>query len=142
MTELEFIKCMKRLTSFYFKELNPDELNDWYELFKDISVKVLNNAITLIVKESKYMPNINVLLEKCNTVKNNYYLMIVEKMYKDGYFRRGVKELDSEHESRNYDKTIRWIEKGIIPEFLKKDMKGYMNDDEIVIDNKTSFLIE
>ena len=142
MTELEFIKCMKRLTSFYFKELNPDELNDWYELFKDISVKVLNNAITLIVKESKYMPNINALLEKCNTVKNNYYLMIVEKMYKDGYFRRGIKELDSEHESRNYDKTIRWIEKGIIPEFLKEDMKEYMNDDEIVIDNKTSFLIE
>lgn len=142
MTELEFIKCMKRLTSFYFKELNPDELNDWYELFKDISVKVLNNAITLIVKDSKYMPNINILLEKCNTVKNNYYLMIVEKMYKDGYFRRGIKELDSEHESRNYDKTIRWIEKGIIPEFLKEDMKKYMNDDEIVIDNKTSFLIE
>lgn len=142
MTELEFIKCMKRLTSFYFKELNPDELNDWYELFKDISVKVLNNAITLIVKESKYMPNINILLEKCNAVKNNYYLMIVEKMYKDGYFRRGIKELDSEHESRNYDKTIRWIEKGIIPEFLKEDMKEYMNDDEIVIDNKTSFLIE
>ena len=32
-------------------------------------------------------------------------------------------ELDPEHESRNYNKTIRWIEKGIIPRFLKEDMK-------------------
>ena len=51
-------------------------------------------------------------------------------------------ELDPEHESRNYNKTIRWIEKGIIPRFLKEDMKGYMYDDELVIENKSSFLIE
>ena len=142
MSELEFVKCMKRLTSFYFKELNPDELTDWYELFKDIPVEVLNNAITSLVKESKYMPNINILLEKCSTVKNNFYLKIIERMYNDGYFRRGIKELDPEHENRNYDKTIRWIEKGIIPGFLKEDMKEYMYDDELVIENKSSFLIE
>ena len=46
------------------------------------------------------------------------------------------------YESRNYDKTIRWIEKGIIPELLKEDMKEYMYDDELVIENKSSFLIE
>ena len=51
-------------------------------------------------------------------------------------------ELDPEHESRNYNKTIRWIEKGIIPGFLKEDMKEYMYDDELVIENKSSFLIE
>lgn len=142
MTELEFVRCMKRLTSFYFKEISPDDLSAWYELFRDISEEVLKNAITSIVKESKYMPNINLLLEKCNTVKNNYYLKIVERMYSDGYFKRGVKELDPEHESRNYEKSIRWIEKGIIPGFLKEDMKEYMYDDELVIENKSSFLIE
>lgn len=142
MTELKFVRCMKRLTSFYFKEISPDDLSAWYELFRDISEEVLKNAITSIVKESKYMPNINLLLEKCNTVKNNYYLKIVERMYSDGYFKRGVKELDPEHESRNYEKTIRWIEKGIIPGFLKEDMKEYMYDDELVIENKSSFLIE
>ena len=57
--------------------------------------------------------------------------------------KRGLKDISyAEHESRNYNKTIRWIEKGIIPGFLKEDMKEYMYDDELVIENKSSFLIE
>ena len=72
MTELECVRCMKRLTSFYFKEISPDDLSAWYELFRDISEEVLKNAIISIVNESKYMPNISILLEKCSTVKNNF----------------------------------------------------------------------
>lgn len=40
------------------------------------------------------------------------------------------------------EKTARWIEEEIIPEFLKEDMKKYMLDNNKKIDNNNSFLIE
>lgn len=142
MNQIEFAKAMKRLASFYFKDFSSDDLSAWYELFKDIKVKTLEQAITDIVKESKFMPNINQLLEKCKSTTNSYYLSIIDKMYKDGYFKEGIVELDSQHEMRNYEKTIKWLEEGNLPGFFKEDMKKYMLDDNIKIKNKNSFLIE
>ena len=142
MNQIEFAKCMKKLSSYYFKDFSSDDLSDWYELFKDIKAKTLEKAIIDIVKESKFMPNINILLDKCKSTTKSYYITIIDKMYKDGYFKEGIVELDPEHEMRNYDKSIKWIEEGIIPEFLKQDMRKYMQNDELVIENKNSFLIE
>lgn len=142
MNQIEFARAMKRLFSFYFKDFSTDDLMAWYELFKDIKVKTLEQAITDIVKESKYMPNINQLLEKCKSTTNSFYLAIINKMYEDGYFKQGIVELDPEHEMRNYEKACRWVEVGIIPGFLKDDMKKYMLDDNKQINGNKSFLIE
>ena len=57
--------------------------------------------------------------------KNNL-LDLVKFMYDDGYFHRGVERLSDEQASRNLDKTMMWLEKGIIPSFLKEDMQEYM----------------
>lgn len=35
--------------------------------------------------------------------------------------------LSPEQEDRNYGKSIRWIERGIIPGFLLEDMQKYIN---------------
>ena len=43
-------------------------------------------------------------------------------MKKVVYFKLGVVPLSPEQEDRNYGKSIRWIERGIIPEFLLEDM--------------------
>lgn len=142
MNQIEFARAMKRLSSFYFKDFSSDDLSAWYELFKDVKVKTLEQAITDIVKESKFMPNINQLLEKCKSTTNSYYLSIIDKMYEDGYFKEGIVELDPQHEMRNYEKTIKWLEEGNLPGFFKEDMKKYMLDDNIKINNKNSFLIE
>ena len=48
-------------------------------------------------------------------------------MKKDGYFRLGVVPLSPEQEDRNYDKSIRWIERGNIPGFLLENMQKYIN---------------
>ena len=142
MNQIEFARALKRLSSFYFKDFSSDDLMAWYELFKDIKVKTLEQAITDIVKESKFMPNINQLLEKCKSTTNSSYLAIINKMYEDGYFKQGIVELNPEHEMRNYEKACRWIEEGIIPGFLKEDMKKYMLDDNKQIKGNKSFLIE
>ena len=72
----------------------------------------------------------------------SYYAHILDKMYKEGYFKEGIVPLDPQHELRNYEKSIKWLEEGILPGFLKEDMKKYMMDDGLVIENKNSFLIE
>ena len=45
MTTLEFISGMKKLGSFYFKELTNEQISLWYEMFQDVSVDVFNQAI-------------------------------------------------------------------------------------------------
>ena len=45
MTQLDFISGMKRLSSYYFKELTNDQLVIWYEMFKDVSSDDFNQAI-------------------------------------------------------------------------------------------------
>lgn len=48
-------------------------------------------------------------------------------MKKDKYFKLWVVPLLSEQEDRNYGKSIRWIERGLIPGFLLEDMQKYIN---------------
>ena len=126
MTTLEFISGMKKLGSFYFKELTNEQISLWYEMFQDVSVDVFNQAIKEISRENKFMPNANELFNKCSQLNKNNLLDLVKFMYDDGYFHRGVERLSDEQANRNLDKTMMWLEKGIIPSFLKEDMQEYM----------------
>ena len=127
MTTLEFISGMKKLGSFYFKELTNEQISLWYEMFQDVSVDVFNQAIKEISRENKFMPNANELFNKCSQLNKSNLLDLVKFMYDDGYFHRGVERLSDEQASRNLDKTMMWLGKGIIPSFLKEDMQEYMN---------------
>lgn len=73
------------------------------------------------------MSTIHDILDKTKTIKNNYYLSILEQMKKDKYFRLWVVPLFSKQEDRNYGKSIRWIEREIIPGFLLENMQKYIN---------------
>ena len=126
MTTLEFISGMKKLGSYYFKELTSEQISLWYEMFQDVSVDVFNQAIKEISRENKFMPNANELFNKCSQLNKSNLLDLVKFMYDDGYFHRGVERLSDEQASRNLDKTMMWLEKGIIPSFLKEDMQEYM----------------
>ena len=126
MTQLDFISGMKRFSSYYFKELTNDHLAIWYEMFKDVSIDDFNQAIKEISRESQYMPNANILLEKCSQINIRNISQIVQFMYEDGYFHSGVEKLSDEHANRNFDKTMMWIEKGIIPSFLEDDINSYL----------------
>ena len=95
-------------------------------MFEEIPEDIFNQAIKEISKENKYMPNASELYDKCSSLNKNNLMNIANYMYQDGYFYRGVKRLSDEQSLRNFDKTIMWLEKGIIPSFLKEDMQEYM----------------
>ena len=127
MDNLDFAEGMKILSSCYHKDISNDDLIIWYEMLHDVEPEVFRKAIIDLCKERSYMPTIHDILDKTKITKNNYYLSILEQMKKDGYFRLGVEPLSTEQEERNYDKSIRWIERGIIPGFLLEDMQKYIN---------------
>lgn len=126
MTTLEFISGMKKLGNYYFKELTSEQISLWYEMFQDVSVDVFNQAIKEISRENKFMPNANELFNKCSQLNKNNLLELINFMYDDGYFHRGIERLSDEQARRNLDKTMMWLDKGIIPSFLKEDMQEYM----------------
>ena len=141
MDNLDFTEGMKILSSCYHKDISNDDLIIWYEMLKDVEPEVYRKAIIDLCKERSYMPTIHDILDKTKTTKNNYYLSILEQMKKDGYFKLGVEPLSSEQEERNYDKSIRWIERGIIPGFLLEDMQKYINHSKR-INSKKHYQIE
>ena len=49
MTRLEFLKSMKKLTSYYLKDMNEEELTTWYEVFEKESNSTLDKAIKELV---------------------------------------------------------------------------------------------
>lgn len=127
MDKLDFVEGIKILSSCYQKVISDDDILIWYEMLKDIEPEVFKKAIIELYKEKAYMPTIHDILDKTKTVKNNYYLSILEQMKKDGYFKLGVVPLSPEQKDRNYVKSIKWIEIGIIPRFLLEDMQKYIN---------------
>lgn len=137
MTPLQFVKCMKYLCDCYLSDMDEDDIKIWYEYFDGISYTTLLQAIKEIVLESKFFPNAPTLKKKCIEVNKNRIFGVINLMKEDGYFKRGTYgDLSSEQELRNYDKTLMWLEKGIIPEFLKEDIKYYMNKYDKQIENK------
>lgn len=142
MDKIDFTEGMKILSSCYHKQINNDDFIIWYEMLQDKEPEVFRKAIIEICKERSYMPTIHDVLEKIESVNNSFYLNILEQMKNDGYFKSGIVPLTSEQEERNYDKSIRWIESGIIPGFLKEDMQEYINKYSKKINSKDTKLIE
>lgn len=115
-------------------------IDEYKKLISKILKKYTINDIKTVIdkKTSEWINNLKMkpyltpetlhdILDKTKTLKNNYYLSILEQMKKDGYFRLEVVPLSPEQEDRNYGKSIKWIERGIIPGFLLEDMQKYIN---------------
>ena len=65
-------------------------------MLQDIESEVFKKSIIELCKEIAYMPTIHDILDKTKTVKNNFYLSILEQMKKDGYFKLGLVPLSPE----------------------------------------------
>lgn len=128
------IAKLKIAYPYYFKELKTEELAGMISMYQEFlsgyNELTLNNAIKSIIAKSKYMPSINELINECEASKTFRAVPILDIMLKDGYFKKGIHELEDTHATRNYEKALMWIEKGIIPDWLLEDMKqyGYIED--------------
>lgn len=135
---------LKLAYPYYFRELKEEETLGMYAMYKEelsqYNEETLTSAIKEIIRTSKYMPSLNEIIEQCEKSRTHKANEIVELMWKDGYFKKGAYgELDESQAYRNYNKTLKFIEEGIIPEWLREDMKKYYNQ---MLTNKEVKLIE
>ena len=135
MTRLEFLKSMKKLTSYYLKDMNEEELTTWYEVFEKESNSTLDKAIKELVMKNKFFPTIAELVEECKNQKTINGFAILEFMKSQGYFK------ESEYSISEYEKACRWLETGIIPEWFKEDMKKYSKQKTLLENKQEKVLI-
>lgn len=135
---------LKTAYPYYFKDLKEEETLGMYAMYEEelsqYNEETLINAIKEIIRTSKYMPSLNEIIEQCEKSRVHQKNKIVDLMWQDGYFKKGAYgELDDSQAYRNYNKTLKFIEEGIIPEWLREDMKKYYNQ---MLTNKEVKLIE
>ena len=132
MTKDELIKGLTYLGMAYSKEYSPIECEQHYDFLKDYSYETFVAAIKSIIKKSKFLPKITELLEECDNCKERTKFEVLEFMKSKGYFKT----------SFEYDKASTFMERGIIPEWLKQDINEYykMMKQE-VLDHKETLLI-
>lgn len=135
---------LKTAYPYYFKELKEEETLGMYAMYEEelsqYNEETLTSAIKEIIRTSKYMPSLNEIIEQCEKSRVHQTNKIVELMWKDGYFKKGAYgESDDSQAYRNYNKTLKFIEEGIIPEWLREDMKKYYSQ---ILANKEVKLIE
>lgn len=117
MTIEELTKAMTYLGMAYNKEFKELEIKQYYEFLRGIDYETFKTTIKSIIKNSKYIPSISQLLEESNRTQLATTIKVFEIMKQNGYFKS----------EKDYDKAIGWLELGIIPSWLREDMKQYQN---------------
>ena len=124
------IARLKIAYPYYFKELKTEELVGLINMYQEelgiYNETTLINAIKSIIRKNKFMPTLKEIIDDLMWPRWTADCFInIEKMIKAGYFK----------DSREIDKTYKFIEEGIIPKWLLEDMKKYgYEDNRILID--------
>lgn len=128
----EFNECMIYLGVAYNKEFTQNEIKVYYDFLKNYNIDTLKIAIKSIISKSKYAPKISELIEECDNCKSSLRNEVLKYMRETGYFKLGIIRengeqiiLTDEHAMRNYEKASRFLERGIIPDWLQEDINYY-----------------
>lgn len=79
MDRLEFLKGMKKLTNYYLKDMNEDQLMTWYEAFINADRDIFYMAVKSIGTKCKYFPTCAELMEEYKNQMPVYLLNFVDK---------------------------------------------------------------
>ena len=104
---------------YQFKDYDDEMLLGLVKLYQDNLIgyrpETIVTSIDEIIKESKFMPTIAEIIEKCEKNRFIYENEILEKMNKAGYFKS----------TRELEKAYSFLERNVIPEWFYEDMKKY-----------------
>lgn len=129
----KLILVLKTAYPYSFKDMSEEDTENLVDLYCEMlcnyNSETLEAVAKEIIKTKKYMPSISEIIELCEEKKIHRRNEIVELMIKDGYFKSPLE----------IDKVYMWIDEGIIPSWLREDMKKYY---KLGIENKEIKLIE
>ena len=124
----ELVKGLNFLGLAYGKEYSQMEAQQVYEFVKEYEYEVFIRATKDIIRTSKFLPKIADLIEACEKQKEVKRVELIDYMKECGYFYlsyRPEHKLDEAQATRNYLKAKTFLERGIIPDWLKEDLKYY-----------------
>lgn len=139
----ELVKGLNFLGLAYGKEYNQMEAQQIYEFVKEYDYDTFIKATKEIIRKSKFLPKIADLIEACDKYKESARKDVIDYMRSVGYFKYSAYgEVTEEHAFRNYSKALRFIELGIIPDWLQEDIDYYVNQmQQLKLQNKESKLL-
>ena len=128
----ELVKGLNFLGLAYGKEYSQMEAQQIYEFVKEYDYDTFIRATKEIIRTSKFVPKIADLIEVCDKQKETKKVEVIEYMMKSGYFHKGLIRqngeqimLDDIQAFRNYEKATRFLERGIVPDWLQRDINYY-----------------
>ena len=124
----ELVKGLNFLGLAYGKEYNQLEAQQIYEFVKEYDYDTFIRATKQIIRTSKFIPKIADLIEACESQKDVRKIEVIDYMKDSGYFYLSYRpdhKLDEAHATRNYIKVRNFIERGIIPDWLREDINYY-----------------
>ena len=130
---VNFILILKTAYPYVFKDMKDEEVENMVNLYQEMIGNYNEETLELvskeIIKNNKYMPSLSEIINLCEEKKVFKRNQIIELMIKDGYFKSPLE----------IEKVYMWIEEGIIPSWLQKDMKKYY---QLGLENKELKLLE
>ena len=118
---------------YYFKDMKKEQAYEIARTYKEslnYSPAIIESAIKEIIKTSTFMPSIAEIIEACENTDKQQKFEVIAKMEKDGYFKTDWE----------LEKTYRFIERGLIPDWLLNDMKQYGYGERMITNNENKLL--
>lgn len=129
MEKIRLVESITYLGLAFNKEYTGEEIELYYNFLKEYEDITLTMGVKELIKKNKYLPKISEIIEECDKQENNKKILILERMKNEGYFKS----------ANEYEKAIMWIEEGVTPEWLIKDIDMY-NRQEILVNNSMIML--
>ena len=115
MKKEEMVKGLTYLGLAYNYQYTQEECELYYDFLQDYHYQTFVAAVKNLIRRSKFIPKVNELIDECNNCKEVSKIKVIEYMNSKGYFKT----------SREYDKTIVFMERGIVPDWLQADINKY-----------------
>lgn len=113
MNKTEFSKIINLLKISYNKSYTKEELETLYEFLQDYEYQIMNKAIKKLISKNNYIPNVSQMISEYKEIKKELGYGSITKAKRLG-------NIKTEQES---DKAFRFIDKGITPNWLDKEIK-------------------
>ena len=113
MNAKEFSRIINLLKISYNKNYTKEELETMYDFLKDYDYYIMNKAVRILISKSNYVPNIAQIINEYKETKKEMNYEMIEK----------AKELGNIKFELELDKAIKFLDKGITPVWLDKEIK-------------------
>lgn len=113
MNKKEFSEIISLIQIAYNKQYLKEEIEVMYDLLKDFEYDTLKIAIKRLIATSRYVPNVSQIISEYKQIKRD-----------EGYNKiLKARELGNIKTNEELDKTMKWLDKGIVPDWLDKDLQ-------------------